>query len=141
MQSGAKKRAVGSVKSEINVTPLVDVCLVLLIIFMVVTPLLVHGADVSLPQTGEPPKMPEAADEIKISIKADGSVHVGSDWVPEEMVKVRFNEMYAATPEKKIVIRADKSLKYKDVRRVMQMLNEAGFKGLGLVTQKREVKS
>jgi biopolymer transport protein TolR len=140
MQSAAKTPGSGenAVRAEINVTPLVDVCLVLLIIFMVVTPLLVHGVDVNLPQTQGPPKMPEGPNELKVSVKLDGSIHIGSDWIPDELVAARFREIHATNPEKTVVIRADKGLKYRDVRKVMQIANEAGFSGVGLVTQKRE---
>ena len=73
-----------AVKSEINVTPLVDVCLVLLIIFMVVTPMLQAGVDVALPETLDPPKMPEGGKQLNIAIKSDGQVYVGQQWVPTE---------------------------------------------------------
>ncbi len=140
MQSAANTQGSGenAVRSEINVTPLVDVCLVLLIIFMVVTPLLVNGVDVTLPQTTSPDKMPERGNELKVSLKADGSVHLGSDWVPQELLVTRFKELHSSNPEQNIVLRGDKSLKYKDVRKLIQIMNEAGFAGVGIVTQKRE---
>lgn len=128
-----------AVKSEINVTPLVDVCLVLLIIFMVVTPLLQQGVDVSLPETRKPEKMPEGAKQVTIAIKANGEVFVGQDWVPDvSQLEAKMKEMYVQSPEKDVVLKADRRLKYKQVRRVMQVVNESGYTGLGLITTRRE---
>jgi biopolymer transport protein ExbD len=127
-----------AVKSEINVTPLVDVCLVLLIIFMVVTPMLQQGVDVSLPDTINPPKMPEGGKQLNIAIKADGSVYVGQQWVPSESLLTALRDIYNQSPEKTVVIKADKRLKYKDVREVMQTVNRAGFSGAGIETHKKD---
>src|SRR5271157_760814 len=74
----------GDVKSDINITPLVDVCLVLLIIFMVVTPLLQSGIPVQLPETGKPEKYPEIAKQIKVAITEDGKIFINQDWVPSK---------------------------------------------------------
>ena len=69
--------------SDINVTPLVDVCLVLLIIFMVVTPMLQTGVPVQLPETGNPEKYPESAKQLKVTITEDGKIFMSKDdWVP-----------------------------------------------------------
>ena len=81
------------VRSDINVTPLVDVCLVLLIIFMVVTPLLQKGVNVTLPSTTDPEKMPENQKQLNVAIKFDpanedgGQVFVSQNWVPDDNVK------------------------------------------------------
>jgi biopolymer transport protein ExbD len=127
-----------AVQSAINVTPLVDVVLVLLIIFMVVTPMLQQGVDVSLPETINPPKMPEGGKQLNIAIKSDGSVYVGQQWVPNESLLTALREIYNQSPEKTVVIKADKRLKYKDVREVMQTVNRAGFPGAGIETHKRD---
>jgi len=125
-------------QSDINVTPLVDVCLVLLIIFMVVTPMLQSGVDVSLPETPEPAKMPEGGKQLNIAIKSDGSVYVGQQWVPKESLLAALRDIYNQTPDKDVVIKADKRLKYKDVREVMQTVNRAGFPGAGIETHKHD---
>jgi biopolymer transport protein TolR len=126
------------VKSEINVTPLVDVCLVMLIIFMVVTPMLQKGVDVALPETSTPEKMPENEKQLTVSIKQDGNVFVGQNWIPNENLEAQLAEIYNQTPDKQVVVKGDRRLKYKDVRRVMQLLNEAGFSRVGLVTNKED---
>ena len=123
------------VKSDINVTPLVDVCLVLLIIFMVVTPMLQKGVDVQLPETAKPEKMPEGVKQLTVAVKLDGTVFVGKDWVPDERLARAFKDIHQQSPEKDIVIKADKRLKYSRIRNVMRIINEAGFGGVGLVAE------
>ena len=127
-----------NVRSEINVTPLVDVCLVLLIIFMVVTPMLQQGVDVALPETTAPERMPEGGRQLDIAIKHNGEIYVGQSWVLEENLLTALRDVYNQSPERDVVIKADKRLLYKDVRDVMQIVNEAGFTGAGIETHKRE---
>jgi biopolymer transport protein TolR len=126
-----------AVKSDINVTPLVDVCLVLLIIFMVVTPLLQAGRAVQLPETVNPDKMPEGAKQLNVAIEQDGSVFVGDKWVPADQLLSTFQEIHERTADKEVVIKADRRIKYGEVRKLMKAINQAGFPGAGLVTQKK----
>lgn len=133
-----KPTLVQGVRSDINVTPLVDVCLVLLIIFMVVTPMLQKGVDVSLAATVNPTKMPENAKQLTMAIKQDGAVFVSQNWVPKENLEATLAQIHESTPDKEVMIKADRRLKYKDVRAVMQLINEAGFSRVGLVTEKRK---
>ncbi|HKH43472.1 MAG TPA: biopolymer transporter ExbD [Thermoanaerobaculia bacterium] len=133
-----KPNLVKEVRSDINITPLVDVCLVLLIIFMVVTPMLQKGVDVSLPETSKPDKMPENQKQLTVSIKQDGNVFVGDKWVPDENLKASLEEVHTSNPDKEVVIKADRRLKYKKVRGLMQMINEAGFSRVGVITDKEK---
>jgi biopolymer transport protein TolR len=130
------KMMVADVKSDINVTPLVDVCLVMLIIFMVVTPMLQKGVDVQLPQTNKPEKMPEGQKQLTISIKQDGHVFVNQNWVPDERLEAALAEIHNQTPDKDVVIKGDRRLKYRQVRKLMQQVNEAGFSRVGVVAEK-----
>jgi biopolymer transport protein TolR len=131
-----KPKLVQEVKSTINVTPLVDVCLVLLIIFMVVTPMLQKGVDVALPETHQPEKMPENSKQLDVSIKQDGSVFVGPNWVPDSQLPGALKGVHDQTPDKSVVLKGDRRLKYKKVREVMRIINEAGFSRVGLVVDK-----
>lgn len=124
------------VRSDINVTPLVDVCLVLLIIFMVVTPMLQKGVDVVLPQTGDPESMPDNEKQLEVSVKVDGNVFIGQNWVPEDNLPAMLDEIHSNNPDREVVVKGDKRLKYKEVRRVMRLLNEAGFTRVGLITER-----
>ena len=133
-----KPNLVREVRSDINVTPLVDVCLVLLIIFMVVTPMLQSGVDVMKPETKDPTKMPENQKQLAVAIKADGSVFVGQNWVPKDNLKANFEQVHTDMPDKEVMIKADRRLKYKDVRNLMRMINEAGFSRVGLVVDKEK---
>src|SRR5258706_16294573 len=83
MAFGAGGGSPDEVKGDINVTPLVDVCLVLLIIFMVVTPMLQSGVDVALPQGPHSEKKPGKESDLIVSIKVDGTVFIGQDWIPD----------------------------------------------------------
>ncbi|NCO68903.1 MAG: ExbD/TolR family protein [Acidobacteria bacterium] len=129
----------GAVVSDINVTPLVDVCLVLLIIFMVVTPMLQSGVPIQLPETNNPEKYPENAKQLKVAIADDGKIFLSKDdWVPstQELTR-RMAEIQREHPDKEIVIKADRRLKYKDVREVMKAINAGGFTKVGLITTKK----
>jgi biopolymer transport protein TolR len=134
--SGSPGSMEAAVRSEINVTPLVDVCLVLLIIFMVVTPLLTKGVAVALPETGNPSKMPESAKQLDIAVQQDGKVFIGQNWVRKEDLNRTLSDIYLHNPEKDVVIKADRRLPYRQVREVMKLVNQAGFSGVGLETRK-----
>ncbi len=125
------------VKSEINVTPLVDVCLVLLIIFMVVTPMLQKGRPVLLPQTDNPGKKPESQNEVLISVQVDKTIFIDTKWFPDKEFLVKMKELGERAASKEILIKADSRLTYGDVRNVMKMIKDGGFEKVALITEKK----
>ncbi|MBK9090603.1 MAG: ExbD/TolR family protein [Holophagales bacterium] len=124
-------------KSEINVTPLVDVMLVLLIIFMVITPMLQKGKAVSLPQTERPDKKPETDKELLISVQSDKMIFIESKWYPEPEFAAKMKEFGERAASKDVLIKADRQLDYGDVRKVMRMIKEGGFEKIGLITERK----
>jgi biopolymer transport protein TolR len=136
--AGASGR--GQIQSDINVTPLVDVCLVLLIIFMVVTPLLQRGIAVQLPSTDNPDKKPENDKQKLISIAAQTPpvYFIESKAYPKAEFQHELDELYQRSPSTELVIKADKRLKYGDVKDVMKMCKEAGFQNIGLIAEKKQ---
>src|SRR6185295_9010974 len=113
--SSTGKFTKSTLNADINVTPLVDVCLVLLIIFMVVTPMLQKGIPVNLPVTESPEKTPDTDKQLQISVKADGSVYLGSSVVRKEQVQSELEAIHTRTPDREIAVKGDKLVKYGDV--------------------------
>jgi biopolymer transport protein ExbD len=124
--------------SDINVTPLVDVCLVLLIIFMVVTPMLQKGVPVNLPVTEDPEKTPDTEKQLQISIKSDGSVYVGPNIVRKDQVEMILKDIHERTPDREIAVKGDRLVKYGDVLDVLKACRDVGFNDVGLVAQPRK---
>ena len=130
----------GGPKSEINVTPLVDVVLVLLIIFMVVTPMLQKGRPVLLPQADRPDKKPESKNEILVSVEADKNIFIESKWFPDKDFAAKMKEMGERASGKDVLVKADNRLTYGDVKRVMRLIKEGGFEKVGLIAEKKQPK-
>ena len=124
-------------KSEINVTPLVDVMLVLLIIFMVITPMLQKGKPVLLPQTDQPDKKPETDKELLISVQSDKMIFIDAKWYPEPEFAAKMREYGERSANKDVLIKADKQLQYGDVKKVMRMIKDGGFEKIGLITERK----
>jgi len=130
--SGARATRGPDVRAEINVTPLVDVCLVLLIIFMVVTPLIDDA--VRLPETAAPAQMADREHRLVVIVKSDGAVAVGE----REVLAGGLEEALRgeAAPGREVVIKADREVRYDRVRAVMRGLAAAGINRVGLVTRR-----
>ena len=131
-KSGRKQRH--RPMGEINVTPFVDVMLVLLIVFMVTAPLLTVGVEVDLPKTKAGQINADAA-PLVVSIKADGSLHLQDTEVPADALVPRLQAISEANPQVRIFVRGDKAVGYGDVLGVMGRIQAAGFERVALVAQ------
>ena len=120
--------------SEINVTPFVDVMLVLLIIFMVAAPLLTVGVPLDLPKTKADP-LPTAQDEpLTVNIDAEGRIYLQATEIPRAELLAKLTAVAAARDDKRVFLRADRGLDYGIVMEVMGELNSGGFRKIALVT-------
>ncbi|WP_121632737.1 protein TolR [Tropicibacter alexandrii] len=120
--------------SEINVTPFVDVMLVLLIIFMVAAPLLTVGVPVELPKTAAQALPQETEEPLTVSITAEGAVLIQSTEVARDALVGRLRAIAAERADDRVYLRADGSVPYNEVAQIMGALNAGGFSSIGLVT-------
>ena len=134
--SGTRRRRRGHAAkmSEINVTPFVDVMLVLLIIFMVAAPMLTVGVPIELPQTAAGALPAEQEEPLSITLTADGLVMVQTTEVAPEELLPRLRAIAAERSDDRIFLRADGSIPYERVVQLMGALNAGGFRNIGLVT-------
>jgi biopolymer transport protein TolR len=124
----------GPFMSDINVTPLVDVMLVLLIIFMVTAPMMMQGVNVSLPKTTSKP-LPAEKDHLIITIDRSQQIYINDYKVALEALRDKLQKIYEGRPDEKVYLRADKSVPYGVVVRVMSEVKNAGVEKLGMVTE------
>lgn len=136
--SSLGKFSAAGLNSDINVTPLVDVCLVLLIIFMVVTPMLQKGVPVNLPVTEDPEKTPDTDKQLQISVKSDGTVYLGSLPVLKEQMQSELLKIHDRTPDREIAVKGDKLVKYGAVLDALKACREVGFNNVGLIAQPKK---
>lgn len=121
--------------SEINVTPFVDVMLVLLIIFMVAAPLLTTGVPVDLPDTAAPPLPAEDETPLTVTLAADGRIFIQETEVAPDALLPRLTAIAAERQDRQIYLRADGGIAYGSVMQVMGALTAGGFSAIGLVTE------
>jgi biopolymer transport protein ExbD/biopolymer transport protein TolR len=128
------------VSSNINVTPMVDVMLVLLIIFMVITPMIQNKVSVDMAKVNNPVAMPDAdkEDAIVVAITRDGGVFLGQDKTSISELGAQVRDKIADKPGKTIYIRADARAQYRAVEDAIDAVRTAGVEDVGLLTQKRE---
>lgn len=119
--------------SEINVVPLVDVMLVLLIIFIITAPLLTHSVKIDLPKAESAPNITQP-EHIELAIRADGSLFWNGESVALEQLAPRFAATVIQTPNTELHIRADKLAHYEHVARVMSIAAKAGMERIGFIT-------
>jgi len=126
--------AKGGVKSDINVTPLCDVMLVLLIIMMLIAPLLQQGVSVKLPLADNTTEKPETQGQTVVAISQDNQMYVNAKPVSEAEMATRVTELLESSKEKVVYIRADEESQYSAVMAAMDQLRQAGIEDIGLIT-------
>jgi biopolymer transport protein TolR len=133
-RGGRRRRRSSGVISDINITPFVDVMLVLLIIFMVAAPLLTAGVPIDLPQS-QAKALTADKDPISVTINAEGKVFLQDTEIPFDELLPKLQAIAAAGYEERIFIRGDQSGNYGSVMRVMGAISGAGYRNIGLVTE------
>ena len=121
-------------KSDINVTPLVDVMLVLLIIIMIIAPLLQQGVALTLPVANNSSEKPETPEDTTVAITADGRFHLNGIVVPEGDLARRVEDALDLKNQRIIVVKADEDASYGDVMLAMDVLRTLGLEDIGLIT-------
>ena len=130
----------GGAKSDINMTPLIDVLLVLLIIFMITAPLLTHSVKVDLPKASSTPSQTKS-ENIEFAIRADGSFYWGGEPVTLDQLPARFAAAVEQSDKTELHIRADRDSHYELVAKVMSIAASAGLVRIGFVTDPNELKA
>jgi biopolymer transport protein TolR len=135
----AKRDEGAKVNSNINVTPMVDVMLVLLIIFMVITPMLQKGIPIDLAKVNNPDQMQDAdkEDALVVSVTRDGAVFFGNDKIGSDQLTNKIKDRIANRADKRVYLRSDARAKYKWVVDVVDNVRAAGVDDLGLLTDQR----
>jgi biopolymer transport protein TolR len=120
--------------SQINVTPLVDVMLVLLVIFMVTAPMMQQGVQVNLPKA-ETKTLSAPEESVVVSIEKSGKIFINSSEIPAGDLRAKLSEMFATRSKKEVFLKADKDVPYGDVVKSMAEIKGAGIERLGMVTE------
>jgi biopolymer transport protein ExbD len=133
-----KHRPKGRVRAEINVTPLVDVVLVLLIIFMVITPMIVRGASVELPITSHHDRKNDDNKDLIVSINSSGDVYVNADKIAIDKLTTSIQEERRRHPDKGIFLKADHRIRYGTARVAMEAIHKAGVEDVQIGTDEQK---
>ena len=133
----SRRRSSHGAISEINVTPLVDVMLVLLIVFMVAAPLMTVGVPIELPKTEAKP-MNQQTEPLTISVQADRKVFIQETEIPLEELATKLQALAKNGNQEQLMVRADMAVPYGAVMEVMGVLNSAGYNKIGLVTYPKD---
>ena len=123
-------------KADINVTPLVDVMLVLLIIMMIIAPLLQQGVALTLPIANNSSEKPETQEDTLVQITADGRFHVNGKAVQDNELRVRVEEALELKAQRILIIKADEDTAYSSVMQAMDELRAVGLEDIGLITER-----
>jgi len=128
--------AKGGVKSDINVTPLVDVMLVLLIIMMIIAPMLQKGVMLNMPTASNTQDKPDTADQTVVSVDAAGKLYVNAKELPRDQVVDRIKTLLEQKTEKTVYLKGDKDAKYGAIMEMMDDLRKAQIDTVGLITER-----
>lgn len=134
MELGNRDNNRGSAMSQINVTPLVDVMLVLLIIFMVTAPMMQQGVQVNLPKADTKALTPQE-ETVIVSLERSGKLFINKNEVSQSELKTRLTSMFAGKTKKEVFLKADKDVPYGEVVKTMAEIKGAGIERLGMVTE------
>jgi biopolymer transport protein TolR len=134
--------AKGGVKSDINVTPLVDVMLVLLIIVILIAPMLQKGVDVALPEAVNTNDKPDTSDQTVVHVDSGGRLFVnGKPFATRDEAVARLQEVMERAADKTVYLKGDKNAPYGAIMNMMDALRKAGIETVGLITEKRQDKA
>ncbi len=137
-QLKSKRHAKGGLRAEINVTPLVDVVLVLLIIFMVITPMIARGVNVELPVTAHHDKKNDDNKDLIVSVTASGDVYLGADKIAVEKLTAAIADERRRAPDKGIYLKADHRARYGAAREAMEAVHRAGVEDIQIGTDEKK---
>jgi biopolymer transport protein ExbD len=129
--------AKGGMKADINVTPLVDVMLVLLIIMMLIAPMLQKGVDVKLPQAANTTDKPETQEQTVVAIDASRQLFLNGIRIREDDLRTQIETLMESRTEKIVLIKADVDAPYSSIMATMDRLREANIENIGLITEKK----
>jgi biopolymer transport protein TolR len=136
---GATKKSASHSTPDINVTPLVDVVLVLLIIFMVIAPALEHGERVELPGILMVDKTQKSKlDPVTVTVAQSGTIYVEKEPVEANALPARLAAVHTAEPDRRVVLKGDSSVDYQKVRDLFGVVQNAGFSGVSLMVSKKK---
>jgi biopolymer transport protein TolR len=121
--------------SQINITPLVDVMLVLLVIFMVTAPILQQGVSVDLPEVTAAPPLAGSEEQLVVSVTREGKVHLNDTPLKLDDLNQKLSAIVRVRPDREVYLRADKNVPYGKVVEVMAVVRTAGVRKLGIVTE------
>ena len=133
-----------AVKADINVTPLIDVMLVLLIIFMIVTPLIAAGFQATIPRSQNPENRPEGSDEVRLGIDKDGKFWLdlgsGPRQIPDDQLPGRLEAIYASRSKDKVLfLKADQNIEFGRVQQAIEIARKAGVRVVGAITEQKQM--
>jgi biopolymer transport protein TolR len=125
----------GGIQAQINMTPMIDVLLVLIIIFMVITPTVSRGLETAIPQQAQDPATPEVSRDIVISVLSDGGFSVNREPIERAALGPRLAALYRAGRTNHLFVRGDRELEFQEIAQVIDVARGAGWERIGLMTR------